>query len=174
MTLSTHLADARQTVANLTGALTAAGDEAHVAYVAGDAPAGHDAMERAASLRGQLAEARARLAALEQAAHAIAVERTRDEHEAQLAEVTAAMQHAGDESARLLAEVRPALEAARLALRHALLQEQRANELDGERRSLEVALGRREHSRFTKTHNRVEVAVDEEPMFRAVLQHPGF
>ena len=173
-TLAAHLDQARRAVGDLTARISAAESEAHAAYVDGDAAAGHDATERAAGLRGQLAQAQTRLAALETAAHAVATERVRDEHEAQLAAIATAMEQAADQAASELANVRPCLTAARQALQTALAYEQRANELYHQQHALLVALGRAEHGRITSPYNRAQVLLGEEPVIRAVLQHPGF
>ena len=170
--LAPHLDQAQQAVAGLETAIKAAEARAHDFYVRGDVSGGDGAHAEAARLKPQLEAARARLATFHEAADVVAGQKHREALESQLARVSQAEADAVAEAQRQAAEVRPAMSAAKMALRRALAEEDRARSLEAERYELEVGLGQRERGRFTPLANAVRAALEARPDWQRLLHDP--
>lgn len=170
--LQPHLDQARRQVAGLEAAVRDAEQRAHNAYVAADVATADGAHAEAAGLRRELDAAQARLQTFEQAAHVVSEQRHREELEAQYARVNGAHADALAVAQREAAEVRPALAAAKLALRRAQQAEDLSRKLEIQRYELEVGLGMRQRGIFHPNTNAVQAMVEYSPYLRELLANP--
>jgi TolA-binding protein len=170
--LAPHVAEAQRQVDELTAGIAAAEAEMHSALVAADTDAGRAASARASALRTQLDVAQGHLDAMRRAERVVAGEQQREQLESRLAALESALADAAEAVSRELATVRPAMSAAKRSIRQAQQAEQLANELNRERRNVEVALGRREHARHTPAHNAVAALLEQRPLMRQLVNDP--
>lgn len=170
--LEPHRDKAQREAAELAAAVKDAEERAHAAYVRGDAAAGDWAHAEAADLKTKHAAAAAALEAVEHAVLVVSEQRRREDLEAQLAQVNMTLAEALAGAQRQAAEVRPALSAAKAALRRAQADENRARGLEHERFELEIALGMRERVRLYPKTDMISAMIESQRHLRDLLNDP--
>ena len=172
--LAPVVADAQRQADALRAEIKEHGDQAHDAYVRGDAAAGDAHHEKAAALKPLLGDLEAKVQTLEQAARVLSEQQTREALETRHETVSMALADAKSGMLQQLAEVRPALTAAKTALRQARDGQDRARRLESELEDIEVALSQRTHRRFFPATSDVNAMVEASRFLTDLLNSTEF